>query len=483
MKDNKIIDNSALMPEYVPDGEVRLISAGENTGGPYTPDWAESLIMMEIHLETATPEGTFQAGIKALDHCAETGVNGIWLTPVYEKGKGGNGYGNIGPHSVEPALTGTPAPDYEEGWKIVKWYVGEAHKRNIRVILDIITWGTVTASPLFAGHPDWYEGKAWGNEAFNWKNEEFVEWFISRAVENIVRTGADGYRADCEPHHAGYEVFGEIRRRLLEKGRKILIIAEDSCRHGDAYDFEQDGMLDYTGWDRGAQYADPKKFYIDHLNIVDSIKNGTGIGSPDLQRSDSGGMYRLYTYCVSNHDYVYSIVNGNRLVLGYQAIFAPFIPLWYLGEEFNLVNINSVFYFLPVDWTLMDKQENREFFEDIKKYIQIRRAYPEIFTYSPASHRDSNICKVNAKNQPLQAYARYAGNKGVIIIGNNDGSGPVNFEITFPFDDMGLGVYNEFAVTNLMTGEKTAAGSKSDTGVFTAKVEYLHIGVYLIEGK
>jgi len=480
MRDNKIIDNSALMPEYAPDSEVNLVTVCE-TGGTHTPDWAKSLVMMEIHLETATPEGTFKSGVKALDHCAETGVNGIWLTPIYEKGKGGNGYGNIGPHSAEPALTGTP--DRGEGWETVKWYVGEAHKRNIRVILDIITWGTVTASPVFSEHPDWYEGKAWGNEAFNWKNEEFVEWFISRAVENIVKTGADGYRADCEPHHAGYGVFGEIRRRLLEKGRKILIIAEDGCRHGGAYDFEQDGMLDYSGRDRGAQYANPKKFYIDCLNIVDSIKNGTGIGSPELQRSSSGGMCRLYTYCVSNHDYVYSIVNGNRLVLGYQAIFAPFIPLWYLGEEFNLVNVNSVFYFLPVDWALMDKQENREFFEDIKKYIQIRLTYPEIFTYAPDNHRDSNICKVNAKNQPLQAYARYAGSKGVIVAGNNAESDSGSFEITVPFGGMGLGAYTEFAVTDLMTGEKIAAGSKSDTGVFTAKVGYLYIGAYLIEGK
>ena len=30
-----------------------------------------------------------------LDHLADLGVNGIWLTPIYEKGPGGNGYGNI----------------------------------------------------------------------------------------------------------------------------------------------------------------------------------------------------------------------------------------------------------------------------------------------------------------------------------------------------------------------------------------------------
>ena len=482
MDNNKIIDNSSLMPKYAPDSEVQFISAGEGAAGePYTPEWAKSLIMMEVHLETATPEGTFQSGVKVLDHCAEMGVNGIWLTPIYEKGAGGNGYGNIGLHTVEPALTGTS--DRDEGWNIVKWYVDEAHKRNIRIFLDIITWGTVTASPLFSEHPDWYKGEAWGNEAFNWKNEEFVEWYISRAVENIIKTGADGYRADCEPGYAGYKVFEEIRRRLVDKGRKILIIGEDGCRHGEAFDFEQDGVLHYNKWDRGAQYANPKNFYIDHLNIVDSIKNGAGIGSSGLQSSSRSGTYSLYTYCVSNHDYVYSSVNGNRLALGYQAIFAPFIPLWYLGEEFNLQNINSVFYFVPVDWSLLDAAGNNKFYEDIKKYIHIRLTYPEIFTYFPENHKDSNICKADAGTRPLQAYARYAGNKGVIIVGNNGEPGSENFTITIPLDSMNLGAYAEFTLTDLMTGKQIASGTKSDVEMFNAEIEQSHIGVYLIEGR
>ena len=474
------IDNSSLMPKYVPDSEVNFITVGEGgKGGSYTPDWAKSLIMVEVHLETATPEGTFRSGIAVLDHLAQMGVNGIWLTPIYEKGAGGNGYGNIGPHAVEPALT---ASDQEEGWKIVKWYIDEAHRRNIRILLDIITWGTVTASPLFSEHPDWYKGKAWGNEAFDWKNGEFTEWFIAAAVDNIVKTGADGYRVDCEPNYAGYKIFEEIRARLLEKGKKILIMAEDGCRHGEAFDFEQDGVLLYDKWDRGAQYANPKNFYIDRLNIVDSVREGTGIGSAGLQKSPRAGTYSLYTYCVSNHDYHYSNVNQNRLALGYQAIFAPFVPLWYLGEEFNLANDNSVFYFTMVDWSLLEDDENNKFFEDIKKYIRIRLTYPEIFAYFPENHRDSNICKVDAKNQPLQAYARYAGNRGVIIVGNNEPSLD-SFEITVPLEAMNLGSFSEYVLADLMTGKQIASGTKSDVAKFAAKIDYRHIGAYLVEGK
>jgi len=171
--------------------------------------------------------------------------------------------------------------------------------------------------------------------------------------------------------------------------------------------------------------------------------------------------------------------------MGYQAILAPFIPLWYFGEEFGFRNNGSVFYFQPVDWSLRDDPENQSFFEDIKKYIRIRRMFPEIFTCSPDNHRNSNLCKVTAKGQSLQAYARYAGNKAVIVVGNNgrmlsEPGEPNRFTVSIPFDEMGLGAYKTFTLTDLMTGKEMASGSKSELNTFTATVEYQHIGVYLL---
>ncbi len=472
-------DNSSLIPVYVPDEHVTL-EAAEPGGEAMTPDWAKTLIMTEVHIETATPEGTFVSALSVLDHCAEMGVNGIWVTPIYEKGPGGNGYGNIGPHTVEPALTGTA--DTEKGWEAVKLFVDEAHKRNIRVILDIITWGTITAAPLFTEHPDWYNGTAWGNQAFDWTNEEFRAWFISVAVENILKTGADGYRCDCEPNYTGYTVFDKIRQKCAEAGRKILIIAEDGCLRKDTFDFEQDGVLNYIGWSRGEQYQNPKNFYIDEFNIVDSVKNGTIIGENSLQQRKRGGQFRFYTYCVSNHDFQYSIVNGNRLVLGYQAIMAPFIPLWYYGEEFNLQAEKQVFYFVPVDRTLLDDYNNGLFFEDIKKYIKIRRMYPEIFEYYPENHRDANICAVYADGLTLQAYARYKDNRAILVIPNNEGKS-VTTAVHVPFDEASVGGYGSYTITDLMTGSVITEGTREETASFSAVLEDKHIGLYLVEGK
>lgn len=472
-------DNSALMPAYVSDDFVTLEPA-EPDGEAITPDWTKTLIMMEVHIETATPEGTFISALSVLDHCAEMGVNGIWVTPIYEKGPGGNGYGNIGPHTVEPALTGTP--DSEKGWEVVRKFVDEAHKRNIRVILDIITWGTVTAAPLLTEHPEWYNGTAWGNQAFDWTNAEFREWYISVATDNILKTGADGYRCDCEPNYTGYAVFDKIRQKCAEAGRKILVIAEDGCLRKDTFDFEQDGVLNYIGWSRGEQYQTPKRFYIDEFNIVDSIKNGTLIGESNLQQRGRGGQFRFYTYCVSNHDFQYTIVNGNRLVLGYQAILAPFIPLWYFGEEFNMQAQKQVIYFIPVDRSLLDSYDNAMFFEDIKKYIKIRRTYPEIFEYYPENHRSSNICAVYADGLTLQAYARYTDGYAVLVVPNNEGK-TVTATVHVPFDDAAIAGYGSYTITDLMTGGIIVQGTRDEVASFAADIGNEHMGIYLVEGK
>jgi hypothetical protein len=114
--------------------------------------------------------------------------------------------------------------------------------------------------------------------------------------------------------------------------------------------------------------------------------------------------------------------------------------------------------------------------------------FPEIFTYSPDNHRNTNICAVTARGQTLQAYARYAGNKGVIVVGNKSKITSItgesdDFVVTIPYNTMGLGEYSDFTLIDLMTDKIIASGKKSDLGSFTATVENQHIGVYLLEGK
>ena len=89
------IDNTSLLPTYRPDEEVTLIPSSAD-GLLRSPDWTDELVLVEVHPETATREGTLESLLPVLDHLAALGVNGVWLTPIYEKGPGGNGYGQSG---------------------------------------------------------------------------------------------------------------------------------------------------------------------------------------------------------------------------------------------------------------------------------------------------------------------------------------------------------------------------------------------------
>lgn len=473
----EILDNSSLIPPILPDDQVTLVPA-EPGGEPLWPDWINGIIMTEVHLENAAEDETFKTMGPVLDHIQKMGVNCIWLSPIYQKSPGGNnGYGNYGPHTVDPVITGTN--DREAGWQVVKEFVDDAHSRGIRVLLDVITWGTVFDSPLIEEHPGWYKGEAWGGAAFDWTNDELKEWFIETCVENIMKTGADGFRCDCEPVYTGYGVFSRIRQECLDRGRKILIFAEDGAERRTDYACELDGVMPYRSWSRGEQYVSPKQFLLDELDIVDAVKSGEAHGAKHLQDAGKGGRYTYYVFCVSNHDYQYSSINGCRDVIGYQAIFAPYIPLWYLGGEIGMEETASVIYFTPIDWNLLSDPENALLLEDIKRFIRIRRTYKEIFEYWPADHRESNICHADANGTWL-SYCRYApdGSEAVIIAANRS-SQTLRTTIAVPFRAAGLDENAGWNVTDLMTGETKPLNGKT----FGGEIAPDGVGVYLVSGR
>lgn len=170
----------------------------------------------------------------------------------------------------------------------------------------------------------------------------------------------------------------------------------------------------------------------------------------------------------------------------YQAIFAPYIPLWMMGEEFNGVKSNKVsqvYYFSPLDWESLEK--NRQFYEDVKKMIRIRRMYPEIFNYYPDAHTDANICKVTVSgNEEMQAYARYYGDKAIIIVPNNnihktDGK----MTVYLPFEDINLSNYRKYTITDVNTGKLIVSGTKTQVSRFQTTVKQGYIGVFEVKAE
>lgn len=479
-KTGTIVNNKDLTPKYVPDSEVTVDKNG-------SPDWLSQLVIAEVKIAAASPEKTFQGAVKLLNVYEEMGVNGIWLTPIYDGYNFSDtnaGYANAGPHTVNPNLTGTT--DYEEGWKVVKQFVDEAHKRNIRVFFDAITWGVAYSSPLYTEHPDWFSGTAWGGAAFNWNNSALKEWYISTWVDNMLKTGADGIRCDCEPQYTGYSLFGTVKQRLAEQGRKIAVFSEHTNTRGTAgaytYDFEQFGVNVLYGSEYNM--LSNNNIFLNAMNIVKACKTGNCIGSYALQQQQKGGQFQYYTFMLSCHDQQIPSAQGNRAYAGYQAILAPFIPLWFMGEEWNDNTVKQVQYCKTLNWDKLYQYENREFFEDYKKYIGIRWSYPEIFGYFPENHRDTNICSVKSSAGSLTmiggAYARYGGGKGIIVATNKSDSNN-SITLTIPYDSLNLTNATKYAVKDLLTGEIVAEGGRDTLTDITVDIPKDYVGVYLVD--
>jgi hypothetical protein len=485
-------DNALLIPKVVPDREVVMEGA--------SPDWVKTLIMAQFRIETATPEGTFAAASRVLDHYAAMGVNGLWINPIQERGSRGNGYGNYGPDTIEPLLTG--ARDRTGSLAAVRTFVSEAHRRNIRVLFDIVVWGTSTGSPLVASHPEFYRrdgaglGKAWGGYAFDWENPALRAWFKVAAVDFILQTGADGFRVDLAPDTSGY-FFQEVRAALYAQGRKIIVVSERPNERRDTFDFEQTGV---SGWLEEPDFATPGRFdeqrqrfgqphdYLFAHDLVDAIRSGRGIGKPAPQQQGGDGRFRFYTANLLCHDDAEPFVKGDRIRFAYATLFAPFIPLWWIGEEWDnpkaLEGGTGVMYFNHIDWARRDSGSGAAFFADVKRLIRVRRSYPGIFERFAADAREANIARiasrVNGAQNPLQAYARIGVQQAVLIVPNTL-EATARAEVSIDLHALLPGAATACTITDLLGGRRLPGADDGALTTFTSDLPGRHLGIYLVE--
>ncbi len=461
------IDNSLLMPKYKPDSEVVMEARAD--GASESPDWVKSLIWVEIRVDSVIPGGTIKDLVPVLDHLAEMGVNGLWVSPPLA---GGNGYGNFGIHTFSSRLLGEK--DRERQWQVLKDFVDEAHQRNIRVFFDFINWGVTKhegGSPLHREKPEWFGEyfPRYSGWLFNWDNPELNEWYSEQLVEWAMRTGMDGFRCDCAPFYSGYSPFEVAKKKLFQAGRKVIFISEHGSSRKNVFDFDQVAFC-YKDEKNRQRVRWTNDLYLTE-NMVDMVKNGTELRMRD-DFEHAPGRERFYTFMLSCHDSRKYVVNGSLITMGYQAIFSPFLPLWYIGEEWNNPYAFYVDYFYQrdkhvapeswriyynkIDWNVLE--DNRAFYEQVKLMIRIRRSYPDIFEYFPDDHTQTNICKVRTNRSDLiQAYARFRNGRAILVIPNN-GSEATEFKVELPFQEAGLKANAKYMVKDLLGDKEIATG-------------------------
>ena len=204
-----------------------------------TPGWFRDVVLYEVFPRSfydASGDGTGDLkGVTAkLGYLQELGVGAIWLTPIFAS-PSYHGYDVTDYYRVNP--------DFGSEADLVE-LVSQAHRRNIRVLLDFVAPHTSDQHPFFkdaygnltSRYADWYRWKdplhltyesfAGGQTmpTLNHENLEVQDYLIGVA-KYWMKTGIDGYRCDyvLNVPHAFWK---RLRAELKAVSPDFVLLAE-----------------------------------------------------------------------------------------------------------------------------------------------------------------------------------------------------------------------------------------------------------------
>ncbi|MGE0784440.1 MAG: alpha-amylase family glycosyl hydrolase [Sandaracinaceae bacterium] len=193
----------------------------------------------------------------------ELGVNAIWLSPINRQADGAfvgrdgphqfagyHGYWPVRAREVEPRFGGDAA---------LHELVDEAHRRGIRVLLDLINNQVHEQHEYVTAHGDWFRtgcvcgldpGCGWSERPLdclfasylpdiNWRVPGAEHQFIDDAVYWVDEFGVDGFRIDAVKHvetHSISNLRAALARRFEQGGERIFMVGETAVDASDHYD-------------------------------------------------------------------------------------------------------------------------------------------------------------------------------------------------------------------------------------------------------
>ena len=196
-----------------------------------SPEWLKSGVIYQIFVRAFSPAGDLNGVTARLDDLHALNVNILWLMPIHPDGQVKK-KGTLGsPYAVRDYYAIDPALGIKDD---LRHLVQEAHKRQMKVIIDIVANHTAWDSVMMA-HPDFYRKDAQGHIIYphdwtdvawlDYSNPKLRQYMIDMLVYWIKDFDLDGFRCD-----AAGEVptdFWEQARVALEKVKPdIMLLAE-----------------------------------------------------------------------------------------------------------------------------------------------------------------------------------------------------------------------------------------------------------------
>lgn len=368
-----------------------------------SPDWVKDAVIYQIFPRQYSNKGDFNSITADLDRLKNLGVTILWLMPIHPIGKEKR-KGTIGsPYAVQDFYAINP--DYGTSTDFKK-LISEAHKRGLKIIIDIVAnhtaWDSVmmknksfytqnSKGEIIPPVPDWADVAD-----LNYDNAELRKYMIEMLKFWIREYDLDGFRCD---------VAGFVPLDFWEKARE-----------------EVDKIKADTIW--LAEWESPdllvKAFNLDYSwenhSILDKVLHGQKpayeirrIWEEQKTKFPKNSLRMRFS---DNHDERRAIVRfGEKGALAAQALVFTLdgVPLIYNGMEAGDTTESgapALFEKLPIFWQFAERRP--EFPKFYKGMIDLRKN-------SAALRRGDLIWLKNSDEARILTFKRTSGNEEILI--------------------------------------------------------------------
>jgi cyclomaltodextrinase / maltogenic alpha-amylase / neopullulanase len=399
-----------------------------------SPAWVHDGVIYEIFPREFSASGDFAGVTAQLDRLQRLGVTILWLMPVHPmgrlkaKGTVGSPYAVRDYYGIDPAL-GTAADLHR--------LVSEAHRRGLKVIIDIVANHTAWDSNLMA-HPEYYEHDAeghivppeptWTDVAhLNYDNAGLRRYMQDMLVHWLRDFDLDGFRCDVAAHvPTGF--WEQARDALAKVKPDIVMLAEADSPDLLVKAFD----LDYS-WSLAAALTD----------VVQGRRPASALRedwTATAARYPRGALRMRFS---DDHDESRAIARyGERAALAASALMFTLdgVPMLYNGMEVGDTTESgapALFEKLPIFWAIA---ERRPGFPDFyRKIIALRAAHPalrggdlrwlhnsdeaRVLTFERRDKDETLVVAVNLSAQPFLGVVEAGGAPYSEVSGGNGPAG------------------------------------------------------------
>jgi len=194
-------------------------------------DWVRDGVVYEIFPRAFSAPGNFNGITARLDDLKDLGVNILWLMPIHPIGQEKK-KGTIGsPYAVRDYYAINPDYGTKEDFKKL---IGEAHRRGMKVLIDIVANHTSWDSVMMKW-PDFYEHDANGHITYphdwsdvaelNYANPQLRRYMTDMLKYWIREFDLDGFRCDVA-EEVPTEFWENARAELDQLKPDIVMLAE-----------------------------------------------------------------------------------------------------------------------------------------------------------------------------------------------------------------------------------------------------------------